>query len=147
MVKALFPLDGSDATYAAVEKALKILGGNREASATFLVVLSKNVRDMPAEAREHLEFDDEDELFIREDEARTVLNRAIEIAKRVKFASAKGIAVAGKVREVVLAEARKHDLLVMHGLRRSERDDKRHGNMTEELARAAGCHVLLVRPD
>lgn len=147
VVKALFPLDGSETTYRTVEKGLQLLRGDPSSSATFLVVLAKNVRDMPPEAREHLEFDDEDELFIRDDEAKAVLNRAIEIAKKARFTNAKGIAIAGKVRDVILAEAKRHDLLVMHGLRRSEREDKKHGNMTEELARQAGCSVLLVRAD
>lgn len=147
MVKALFPLDGSDVTFATVEKALRLLAGHKDAAATFLVVISKNLRDMPPEAREHLEYDDEDELFIRDDEAKAVLEKALAIAKKVKFANARGVALAGQVRNVVLSEAKKHDLLVMHALRRSEREDKQHGNMTEEIARASPCSVLLVRPE
>lgn len=147
MTKALFPLDGSDATYEAVERGLKLLGAAKDHQATFLVVVSKAFRDMPADAREHLEFDDEDELFVRDDEAKAVIAKATEIAKRAKFANVKGQVVVGKVKEAIIKESAKHDLLVMHALQEDEAAEKRRGSATEEIARRAGCSVLLVRPE
>jgi nucleotide-binding universal stress UspA family protein len=144
-MKLLFPLDGSEATYQALERGLQVFASVPKVSATFLVVMSKGLRDMPKEAREHLEFDDEDELFIRDDEAKAVVQRATEIAKRLKFKDAKGVVLTGKVKESIIAEAAKHDVLVMHALDRDERAEKRRGSALEEIARSAGCSVFLVR--
>lgn len=146
-MRALFLLDSSDSTYKAAEQGLRILGGTKDASATFLVVISKALCEMPAEAREYLEFNDEDEIFIRDDEAKAVLGRAAEIAKRRKFSKFQSLALVGKPMETIVRESAKHNLLVMHGLRRSEREDKRHGNVVEEIVRQAACDVLLVRSD
>lgn len=145
MVKVLFPVDGSEATYKAVDRALTILRPGKESSVTLLLVLSKGLREMPPEAREYLEFDDEDELFIRDDEAKAALRKAEEIAKARKVPNVRSVAREGKVKQVILDECGKHDLLVMHGLRRSEREDRRHGNMVEEIARQSGIDVLLIR--
>ena len=144
-MKALFPLDGSDETYAALERALKMLTPGKDHQATFLVVISKGLRDMPADAREHLEFDDEDELFVRDDEAKAVIARATQIAKQAKFLNVKGQTAVGKVKETIIKESAQHDLLVMHSLQRDEAAEKRRGSATEEIARQAACSVLLVR--
>lgn len=148
MVKILFPIDGSEATYKTVERALGILKPGKESTVSFLCVLSKGLRDMPEDAREYLEYDDEDELFLRDDEAKAAIKKAEDIAKRLKVA-AKTVPLVreGRVTDVILAEAKKNDLLVMHGLRRDEKEDRKHGNMTEMITRAAGVDVLLVRTD
>ena len=145
-MKALFPLDGSEATFEALERALAFLVPTQDHQATFLVVMSKALRDMPADAREHLEFDDEDELFLRDDEAKAVIKRATELAKKAKFANVKGQILVGKVKETIIQESAKHDLLVMHALAADEAAEKRRGSATEEIARHAACSVLLVRP-
>lgn len=146
-MRVLFPIDGSESTYKAVEQGLRIIGTSKGASATFLVVLSKALREMPPEAREYLEFDDEDEVFIRDDEAKAVLDRAAQIANQQKFSKFKTLALEGRPKETIVRESAKHDLLVMHAMRRSEREDRRHGNAIEEIARRAACDVLLVRTD
>jgi nucleotide-binding universal stress UspA family protein len=146
-MRLLFPLDGSAVTYAAVERTLAMFAAHPKASATFLVVISKALRDMPKEAREHLEYDDEDELFIRDDEAKAVLDKAAALAKKVKFPKSTGIVLAGKVKELILAESAKHDVLVMHHLEKDRRVEERRGSATEELARNAKCGVLLMRGD
>src|SRR5687767_14947856 len=94
-MKALFPLDGSDATYRALERGLQIIGADPKATVTLLVVMSKGLQEMPKEAREHLEFDDEDELFIRDDEAKAVIQKAQDIAKRLKIKDCKGHVLTG----------------------------------------------------
>lgn len=148
MVKILFPLDGSEATYKTVDRALAILKPDKASTVTFLCVMSKGLRDMPEDAREYLEFDDDDEIFVREDEAKAVIKKAEEIAKKQNVA-AKLIPLVceGRVTDMILAEAKKNDLLIMHGLRRDEKEDRKHGNMTELIARAAGIDVLLIWTD
>jgi len=147
MVKILFPIDGSEATYHTVERALKVLKPGKESTVTFLCVMSKGLRDMPEDAREYLEFDEEDELFLREDEARAAIKKAEDIAKKQQINGTKPLVREGRVTDVILEEAKKHDLLVMHGLRRDEKEDRKHGNMTEMIARAAGVDVLLIWTD
>ena len=147
MVKILFPIDGSEATYRTVERALKVLKPGKESTVTFLCVMSKGLRDMPEDAREYLEFDEEDELFLREDEARAAIKKAEDIAKKQQINGTKPLVREGRVTDVILEEAKKHDLLVMHGLRRDEKEDRKHGNMTEMIARAAGVDVLLIWTD
>lgn len=144
-VKALFPLDGSDATYSAVEGGIKILKDHKDSQATFLVVVSKHLREMPEEAVEHLKYDDEDELIIRDDEAQAVLKRAVEIAKLQQFARVNGKVIAGKVYDAILEEAKSHSVLVMHRLSRDERKEKIRGGITEKLCRNVPCDVWLIQ--
>ncbi|HEX9815760.1 MAG TPA: universal stress protein [Candidatus Thermoplasmatota archaeon] len=148
MVNILFPIDGSKETYTAVDRALGILKPGKESTVTFLCVMSKGLRDMPEDAREYLEYDDEDELFLRDDEAKAAIKKAEDIAKTQKIA-AKVVPLVreGRVNDMILEEAKKNDLLVMHGLRRDEKEDRKHGNMTEMIARAAGVDVLLIWTD
>lgn len=142
--RALFPLDGSAPTYEAVEGGLKRLADAKDAKATFLVVVSKQLRDMPEDAAEYLKYDDEDEVFIRDDEAQAVIDKALELAKKHKFKNASGKIVAGKVFDAILSEARQHDVLVMHRLDRAEFKEKIRGGILEKIARAAPCDVWLV---
>lgn len=147
MPKILFPIDGSEATYDAVDRALKLLKPGKDSAVTFLCVLSKKLRDMPADAREYLEFDDEDELFLRPDEAKTALAKAEDIARKLKIPNVKSVILEGEVEDVIRGQCRTHDLLVMHGLRRDEKEDKAHDSLVEPLARKAGIDVLLTRTE
>ena len=143
-LRLLFPLDGSDPTYQAVEGALRKAASLKDPEATFLVVMSKKLRDMPADAREHLEFDDEDELFIRDDEAKAVLQKAEAIAKKVKFPKASSKTVVGGVYDAILSEAKKHDVIVMHRMARDEFREHASGSILEKICRNAPCDVWLV---
>lgn len=142
--KALFPLDGSEQTFKAVETGLQVLSGVKDAQATFLVVISKKLRDMPASAREHLTDDDDDEVFIRDDEAQEVIDQAKAIAKKAKFAKVEGKIAIDDVKRAILAEAGKHHVLVMHRLDRDEKREHSHNSLTEALAREALCDVWLI---
>jgi nucleotide-binding universal stress UspA family protein len=144
--RALFPLDGSEPTYQAVEGGLKRMAGLKDARATFLVVVDEALRKMPKDAREYLEFDDEDELFIRDDEAKSVLAKAETLAKKHKCKSESRI-VSGRVFDAILAEAGKHDILVMHRLDREEHKEKARGGILEKLCRHAPCDVWLIHTD
>lgn len=142
--RALFPLDGSEPTLKAVEAGLKRLALIKDATATFLVVASKNLRDMPEDAAEYLKYDDEDELIIRDDEANAVLEKAVVIAKRLKFANHAKKVVVGRVYDGILAEAKAHDVLVMHRLDRVEVREKMRGGILEKICRNSPCDVWLI---
>lgn len=146
-VRALFPLDGSEPTFRAVERGLAMLARIKDAHATFLVVLNKNLRDMPADAAEYLTYDDEDEIFIRDDEAQAVLDKATAIAKKLKFTRTEAKTVTGKPYEAILSEAKKCEVLVMHRLDREEAEEKRRGGVLEKLCREAPCNVWLVQTE
>jgi nucleotide-binding universal stress UspA family protein len=141
----LCPLDGSQETFEAVKRGLPMLAGKDGLNVTFLVVMDAKILGMPESAREHLEFDDEDEIFLREDEARAVLKKAEGLAAKVKGVKAKSVTVKGHVFDEIMAAARSHDVLLMHGLDATETHEKASGAMTERLARQAECAVLLVR--
>jgi len=144
-LRALFPLDGSQATFDAVERGLAKLASAKDAQATFFIVLAKNVKNMPPDAREYLEEDEEDELFLDEEEAARVIEKAQAIAKRVAFGKTAGKIVEGVPYDAILKEARSHDILVMHGLDRNEFEEKMRGGVLEKLCRNAPCDVWLVR--
>src|SRR5687767_6209119 len=99
----------------------------KDAQATFFVVLSKNVKNMPPDAREYLEEDEDDELFLTEEEGARVIEKAQAIAKRLKFAKTSGKIVEGVPSDAILMEARSHDVLVMHGLDSDEYEEKMRG--------------------
>ncbi len=143
-LRALFPLDGSEPTYKAVEGALQRLAQMKDAEATFMVVMSKHLKEMPEDAAEYLKYDDEDEVFIREDEAKGVVEKAAAIAKKHKIAKTSTKMVVGKVYDAILHEAQNHDVLVMHRLSRNEFKEKMRGGVLEELCRNAPCDVWLV---
>lgn len=146
-VRALFPLDGSDETYRAVQAGLQKLATMKDAQATFLVVLNQKLKEMPEDAREYLTYDDEDELFLRDDEAKAVLKKAQDFAKKAKFSRTAERVAEGRVYDAILAEAKRHDVLVMHRLKREERREKASGSITEKLCRNAPCDVWLVQTE
>jgi nucleotide-binding universal stress UspA family protein len=144
-LRVLIPLDGSGATYEAVERGLAKLAGVKDAQALFFIVIAKNVKNMPPDAREYLEEDEDDELFLTEEEAGAAIEKAQAIAKRVRFARSSGKIVEGQPYDAILKEARSHDVLVMHALDRDEYAEKMRGGVLEKLCRNAPCDVWLVR--
>lgn len=143
-VRALFPLDGSEPTYKAVERGLERLANMKDAQATFLVVASKHLREMPEDAAEYLKYDDEDEVIIRDDEAKAVLDKAGAIAKKHKFTKFEAKMLVGRVYETILSEAKRHDVIVVHRLDRNEFNERMRGGVLEKLCRNAPCDVWLV---
>lgn len=146
-LRVLFPIDGSEPTYQAVDGALGYLAGHPDAEATFLVVMSRKVKAMPEHAREHLTYDDEDEIFLRDDEVKAVFTKASGLAKNHRFAKVETRKVVGDVFEEILKAAHDHDVLVMHRLDPQERREKVRGSLTEKIARAAPCDVWLIDSD
>lgn len=147
-MRVLVPVDGSEETYTALERGL---GQLREVPGLEVTLL--NVRQEGFEAandpqyiEETYEADEDDEVFPSEAASQRALERAEAIA------SAAGLEVAsrlekGNYRKIILELAAEHDVLLMHGLRKSNLKDALKGSATEKLARQAPCTVMLVRTE
>lgn len=136
-LRVLFPLDGSDESYACVEKALALLPA-AGFHATLLVVL-QDFRGAPEDMVKQFEEDTQDEIFPTEDSALAVLRQATKCLRERGAKTTLKLAK-GNIRKEILAEAATHDLLVMHRLR-----GRTSFGGAAALARKAGCSSLLVR--
>jgi nucleotide-binding universal stress UspA family protein len=146
-MRALFPLDGSEASFQALDRGLALLKGLSHLEATVFNVMQEGFESAgdPAYVAETFEADEGDEVFPTEASSQRVLAKAIGIAKRHGLqVKAKG--EVGKPVEEILREAAHHDLLVLHALGPSNLRDALKGSRSEHLARHAPCHVLLVQP-
>lgn len=144
-MKALFPLDGSEASYRALRKGLEML---RAAPAFRAVAL--NVRQPGFDASqesgsyERFEKDDTDEVFPSPASSERCLAKAREIAKEIGVAI-ETKSVEGMPLETILEECKGFDVIVMHALGKSNLKEAIRGSQTEKLARLAPASVLLVR--
>lgn len=146
-MRALFPLDGSDAGFLALERGLELLRGSPRLEVTLFNVRQEGFERTadPQYVAETFEADEADEVFPSEASSQRVLARGLDIARRIGVpAKAKG--ELGKYEEEILKEAAYHDVLVMHALGPSSLRDTLKGSAAEHLVRTAPCSVLLVRP-
>lgn len=139
-VRILFPLDGSEPAYQAMEKALRVIPHNTAVETTVLVVL-QDFKGAPADLVRMFEEDHDDEVFPTEDSAREVFR---EMRRRVGTLAADATfrLAHGKAHREILAAARDHDLLVMHATTRGGLLSRG----SHRLARRSPCDVLLIRP-
>lgn len=139
-VRVLFPLDGSEPAYLAMEKALRVIPRDVPLEATVLVVL-QDFKGAPEDIVRMFEEDPDDEVFPTEDSAlavfREMRRRVGPLAGRAKFRI-----VQGKAGREILAAAQDHDLLVMHATTRGGFLSRG----SHRLARRSPCDVLLIRP-
>lgn len=135
-LRVLFPLDGSEESYAGLAKAFTILSP-QNVDATLLVVM-QDFRGAPPGEIAKFELDLDDEVFPTESSALLVMRQAThrlrEMGVRLKFKTA-----TGRVGPQILAEALSHDLLVMH-----RRVGKRTAAGAARLAKKAIGPVLMV---
>jgi nucleotide-binding universal stress UspA family protein len=139
-LRVLFPLDGSEPAYNAMEKALRMLPPSSTIRATVLVVM-QDFKGAPEDMVKIFEADTDDEVFPTKDSANQVFvemkRRVGKMGPKVKFKVA-----TGNVKDEILTEAAEHDILVMHSTSRG--GSRARGS--HKLARKASCAVLLVRP-
>lgn len=139
-MKALFPLDGSAKSLAALERGLELLG---DAEATLLVVQHTGFEDAPEDRVQEFDDDEDDEVFPTADSAERLLERARrhcqELGHEVETAR-----VTGRVIPAIVDASAGYDVLVMSGLDRSGVREKIHLGKKEKIARRAQCSVLLV---
>ena len=145
-MRALFPLDGSEASYAALDRGLALLKAVPGLQVTLLNVMQEGF-ERPADpefVRETFDADEHDEVFPTRASSERALARGLEIARKHGVAArAKG--EFGRPHDEILKEAAHHDVLVMHALPQGGLLGTMKGGGTEKLARAAPCAVLLVR--
>lgn len=142
-MKVLVPLDGSERSFVAMEKALAMLKPAKP-TVTLLCVQEEGLEHSSEDVVQVFDQDEDDEVFPNEASAERMLAVAAERAKEAAGLKVSTRTVAGGVRKAILAEAEGHDLLVMHRLDPSGLKDKLRASATEALARKSRCSVLLV---
>lgn len=145
-LRVLAPLDGSDASWRAFERGLALLAGTPGLTVTALNVYSPGFEGAREDTVEAFDADAKDEIFASPEASERIVSRAAEIGKR------HGVQVEGLVREglhydVILEEAERHDVILMHALSSSSLRDTLRGSRTEDIARNTQASVLLVRAD
>ncbi|MEK6975757.1 MAG: universal stress protein [Candidatus Thermoplasmatota archaeon] len=140
-MKVLFPLDGSERAFQAMEAALDLLHGS-QVQATLLVVM-QDFRGAPEEMIKEFEDDTEDEVFPTQESAIVVLKQATKRMRR-KGLEMKLKMAQGNIVKQIIAESKEHDLLVMHSTRPTKKFLLR-SSRTKKVVRGAVCNVLLMQ--
>lgn len=140
-MKVLFPLDGSERAFQAMEQALDVLRGS-QVQATLLVVM-QDFSGAPEEIVQTFEEDTEDEIFPNEESALVVLKQATKRMRR-KGLEMKLKMAQGNIVQQVIDESREHDLMVIHSTRATSRW-RLHSSRTKKILRGAACNVLLMQ--
>ena len=146
-MRVLVPLDGSEASFTALDRGLALLKGTPRLEVTVFNVMQEGFDQSadPEYVREAFEAEQGGEVIPTEASQQRVLARGLDIAKRHGLpVTAKG--EIGKPVEEVLREAAHHDVLLMHALGPSSVKDTLKGSRSEHLVRHAPCSVLLVGP-
>src|SRR5207245_2231309 len=110
MMRVLFPLDGSEPAYRALETAMRTLPTPASVQATVLVVL-QDFRGAPPDLLEMFKDDPHNELFATAECAEQVFR---EVRRRLGPVRIQWRTATGKPHREILAAAKDHDLLVMH---------------------------------
>lgn len=140
-MKVLFPLDGSERAFKAMEAALDLLRGS-QVQATLLVVM-QDFEGAPEDMIREFEDDTEDEIFPTEASAIVVLKQATKRMRR-KGLEMKLKMAQGNIVKQIVAESKEHDLLVMHSTRPSKQFLMR-SSRTKKIVRGAQCNILLMQ--
>jgi len=142
-LRVLVPLDGSDVTFQALDRALAMLRGTPGLRLTLFNVVAEGFDDANEDMVERFDEDEDDEVFPTEEAGRRMLKEAEAICRRHDVQAVTQV-VKGKVVQSILDACSGHDMLVMHSLGRSQLRSTLRGSQTEKLARQAGVSVLLV---
>lgn len=143
-LRLLFPLDGSERSFRALERALGMFRGAPGLDLTLLNVMQEGFEGAPEHVVEQYDADEEDEIFPTEASSKRMLAKAQEMCRQAGCAAHERV-VRGKVYDEVLKESARHDVLVMHALDRSQIKETLRGSQTEKIARNAKCSVLVVQ--
>ncbi len=145
MARILFPLDGTDDSYDAIDAGLRALAPGPH-DVTLLAVRMDGVDGAPPDLVRIWEEDHDDRLLPTDHACLEVLE---EGARRCTphGVEPRLLEREGKVIDEIVSESQDHDVLVMHALGPSRLHDRLHFSQGGRLVRKAGCHVLLVRTD
>lgn len=139
-MKVLFPLDGSERAFKAMEAALDLLRGS-QVQATLLVVM-QDFEGAPEDMIKEFEEDTEDEIFPTEASAIVVLKQATKRMRR-KGLEMKLKMAQGNIVKQVIEESKGHDLLVMHSKRAT--GFQLRSSRTKKIIRGSQCNLLLMQ--
>ena len=142
--RVLVPLDGSERSFGALERALDLLRALPGLEVTLLNVMQEGFESAPEHVVEETDRDEKDELFPTEASSRRMLQRGAELCAKRGLAARLAV-VRGKVADEIVRASGDHDVVVMHGLDRSGLREKLRFSQTERIARNARCSVLLVQ--
>jgi nucleotide-binding universal stress UspA family protein len=144
----LVPLDGSDATEAALERAAVTLSLLPDIEVRLLAALDPAFLEIPHETLAGMDLEpSEDEVYESIPHAQKVMDRATAALRRGGYTrTPERIYRTGKPYEVILSEAKRADFLIMHRLDHQGITERLRGSMVEKLARHVACHVWLVDP-
>lgn len=145
-MRVLVPLDGSEPSFAALDRGLALLKGTPKLQVMVFNVMQEGFEAAgdPQLIEETFEKDATGEVFPSEASSQRVLARGIEVAKRHGLqVTAKG--ETGRFLDEILREAAHHDVLLLHAMSGSNLRDALKGSHTEHLVRHAPCSVLLVK--
>lgn len=146
VLRALFPLDGSDRSFVAMERALILFKGTPGLEVTLFNVMQKGFETAPEETVAEFDSDEDDEVFPTEQSSLRMLSRAAELCKKHGVAAREKV-VKGRVSDEIIRETASHDVVVMHSLDRKGLGEVLRGSKTEYIARHAKCLVMLSRED
>lgn len=143
-MRVLFPTDGSEQTEASFENFLRLFRGAGPLEITVLCVQQTGFdRGADPESVQAFDQDERDEVFPTRASGERAIARCQDIAARHEREVVPKV-LSGNHRKVILEEAARHQLLVMHEMSGSNLKDMLSGSATEHLARRAPCAVLLV---
>jgi nucleotide-binding universal stress UspA family protein len=141
MVRVLVPLDGSERSFAAMERGLAPLRDSR-LEVTLFVVMHKGFEKAGQDRVEQFERDEHDEIFPTEASSLAALHDAQARLKKLGIRSSIKT-VRGRVRHEIFKESAHHDVVLMHRLGPSRLLPRLRMSSTLWLARHAKCAVLL----
>lgn len=142
-LRVLAPIDGSELTWKCFERGLALLTGRPGLVVTALNVRQPGFDGAREDTVEAFDTDEHDEIFPNLAASERVLLRAVELGKALGV-QVEPLSAEGTHYDVILQEAKNHDVLMMHRLSKSSFRDTVKGSRTEDLARNAGVSILLV---
>lgn len=144
-LRVLVPLDGSQRSLDAMEKAMRMLAPCHPDVLLF-TVQHEGFANVGDDRVEEFDADEDDEIFPTRESAQRMLDQAAVRCRHVGV-EAKTKVTEGRYIPAILEQAAQHDLVVMHALGRSNLKEKLRMSGTETLARKLETSVLLVADD
>ena len=142
-LRVLAPLDGSEQSFVALERGLRLLARLGAPEVTVLNVIHASFKDVPPDVLEAMDLQDE-EIHTGLHEARATVDRGAQIAEKFGVTAARKI-VQGKPFEEIMKLSAEHDLMIVHSLDVSQAKEVLRGSMTEKIVRNARCDILVVK--
>ncbi len=146
-MRVLFPTDGSEQTEGSFKNLIRLLADKPGLEVTVLVVQHTGMEAADPELVNEFDEDERDEIFPTKESGQRAIESLRQIARPYGI-EVRGSVKPGNFQKVILQEAAKFDVLVMHEISKSNLKDFFSGSKIERLLRGAESPaVLLVRSD